>query len=230
VSTWGLNQRTLVIAIAGAAAFTACVFLGREESEQRWLRERNRPNPGAAAEFNRIYGQTDLQILQFYARDGVVTEGGSTVICYGVLNARSVAIAPPAGDLSPSISRCLEVSPMHDTEYTLTATGADGRSASASLRLRVAPDPESLPRIDYFRIDSRKKDYTGQTLFVLAYADRNGEEISIDPPVFPTLHRSPYGRFYVAPRRTTTYTLKVRGKFGHAAERRLTVEVPEGQP
>ena len=51
--------------------------------------------------------------------------------------------------------------------------------------------------------------------------------MDIDPPVFPTLHGSPYGNFYVSPRKTTTYTLTVTGKKGRQARRQLTVEVPD---
>jgi hypothetical protein len=36
------------------------------------------------------------------------------------------------------------------------------------------------------------------------------------------------GSFYVAPEKTTTYTLTVTGKYGHKATRSLTVEVPPG--
>ena len=228
MSRAGLHQRTLWIAILGAALFTAAIFISRHASDRRWRFRGTPPDPALAAEFQHIYGGKGLNIIQFYARDGVIAEGGRTLICYGVVNARSVAIEPPLGDLAPSISRCLDAAPERDTRYTLTAVGLDGSTSTASLEVRVAPDPDTLPRIDYFRIDRRQHDdSTGRMLFTLAYADRNGEEISIDPPVFPTLHRAPYGRFYVAPLHTTTYTLKVKNKFGHVAERRLTVEVPE---
>jgi hypothetical protein len=72
-----------------------------------------------------------LKILQFYARDGVIIEDQSTVICYGVVNAKSLRIDPPMPGFYPALNRCVEVSPQHDTKYTLTAVGNDGQTASA---------------------------------------------------------------------------------------------------
>jgi hypothetical protein len=178
------------------------------------------------AEFARIYGGSEVKILQFYAREASVTEGGKTVICYGVLNARSVEIAPPLDGVGVSLNRCVEAAPERVTKYTLTARGYDGRTISESFELPVVADPDTLPKITYFRVAERKKDYLGRPLFVLAYANRNAEEVSIDPPVFEPLRRSPLGRFYVRPERTTTYTLTVKGKYNHTVSQKLTVEVP----
>jgi hypothetical protein len=56
-----------------------------------------------------------VKILQFYARDGVVTEGEKTVLCYGVSNARSVRIDPPVEGVGPALTRCVEVQPKRET-------------------------------------------------------------------------------------------------------------------
>jgi hypothetical protein len=97
---------------------------------------------------------------------------------------------------------------------------------SQSLLLGVQADPDTLPAITSFRIDKRERDYSGKWIFSLSYAIQNPGEVSIDPPAFPPLHRSPYGNFYVAPPKTTTYTLTVTGPHGHEARKQLTVEVP----
>ena len=166
-----------------------------------------------------------VRIVMFYARDGILTEGAATVLCYGVLNASAVRLDPPAGAVWPSRNHCIDIRPQRDTRYTLTAHGADGRTASASFIVQVAPDPAILPKIDSFRVARCKKDYLGKPVFALSFSDHNAEEVSIDPPVFRPLAGAPMGQFYVAPETTTTYTLSVRGKYGHVARQQLTVDV-----
>lgn len=166
------------------------------------------------------------KITAFYARDGVVTEGGTTVLCYGVSDTKSLKIDPPVDGVWPSFNRCVEVKPKGATHYTLTALGADGQAVSQSLDLQVGADTSSLPKITSFKLEGREKDYAGQTIYQLSFADQNAVEVSIDPPVFPTLHGAPSGQFAVKPDKTTTYTLTVKGKFGHTVQQRLTVEVP----
>jgi len=144
-----------------------------------------------------------------------------------VLNARSVRVDPPLEGVSPALSRCLEVGPERNTRYTLTAVGADGQTATESLALAVRPDDETLPRITSFQVAGRQLDYRGRTVFLVEFTVQNAEEVSIDPPAFPTLHRAPNGRFYISPERTTTYTLTATGVRGHLARRQLKLEVPE---
>jgi len=168
-----------------------------------------------------------VKILAFYPRDAVVTEGGTTVLCFGVSNARSVRIDPPVDGVSPTLSRCVEIRPKGETKYTLTAEGSGGQTVSQAVTVHVGVDTGSLPQISSFRIEGKQKDYSGKTMYTLSFADRNAEEVSIDPPVFPTLHGAPSGQFSVKPDRTTTYTLSVRGKNGHVARKQLTVEVKE---
>ena len=177
------------------------------------------------AEFARTYGGSDVKILQFYAREGNLTQGNPTVICYGVLNARAVRIEPPVEGVSPALSRCVEIAPLQGTRYTLTAEGNDGHTVSESFVLQVSADQATLPHITYFRVANHKMEGS-RHFFLLSFGDQNAEEVSIDPPVFPTLHGAPNGQFLVGPERTTTYTLTVTGKYGHKAERKLTVEIP----
>lgn len=167
-----------------------------------------------------------VKITAFYARDAMVVEGGSTVLCYGVLSAKSVRLDPPAENISPSLNRCIEVRPKAQTRYTLTAEGADGQAVAQSVTIRVGADQAALPRVTSFQIDGAKKDYSGQTMYTLSFAVQNAEEVAIDPPAFPPLHGAPSGQFSVKPDKTTTYTLIVKGKNGHVARQQLTVQVP----
>jgi hypothetical protein len=168
-----------------------------------------------------------VKILSFYPRDVEITEGEKTVLCYGVSDAKSLQIDPPVAGVSPALSRCVEVRPKSETRYTLTAVGSDGQAVSQSATIRIGIEQETLPKITSFQIDRQQKDYAGRTIFTLSFADRNAEEVSIDPPVFQTLHGAPSGQFSVRPDKTTTYTLTVKNKNGHLARRQLTVELPD---
>jgi hypothetical protein len=205
--------------------YLAWVFGGRALRRGQWAREHEQPST-ANSEFARTYGGTEVRILQFYAREGNLTEGGKSAICYGVLNAKSVRIEPPLQGVYPALSRCVEAAPTRETRYTLTAEGEDGRTVSESFVLGVHADQERLPRITTFAVAKRQRDYSGKWIFSLSFAAQNAEEVTIDPPVFPPLHGTPFGSVPVAPEKTTTYTLTVKGKFGHVTQRQLTVQVP----
>ena len=218
-------SRLVFLAAVGAATYLAWVFAARALRTGQWNRE-HAAQPPENPEFARTYGGADVKILQFYAREGSVIEGGKSLICYGVLNAKSVRIDPPVDGAYPALNRCLEVAPQRATRYTLTAEGQDGRSVSQSFVLGVHSDPDTLPRITSFGIAKRQRDYSGKWIFTLTFAAQNPEEVTIDPPAFPPLHGAPFGSFYVAPQTTTTYTLTVTGKHGHKVSRQLTVPVP----
>jgi hypothetical protein len=210
-----MAQRFLWVAIVAAVLYVGWVFTKRQGSGVQ-------PHKAVAANDGE-----DVKILQFYARDSVLTEGNKTVLCYGVLNATSVRIEPPVEGVGPALTRCVEVRPKRETRYTLIAEGSDGSTVSQSFSVRVAADPAILPKITSFRIAGCVKDSQGGSVFSLSFADQNAEEVSIDPPVFPTLHGAGNGKFYVHPEKTTTYTLSVAGKFGHRAQQQLTVDVSE---
>lgn len=205
------------------------VLLARHTASERWERERHAAAaPQSPSKFDATYGGSALKILQFYARDGTITEDESTVICYGVLNAKSVRVAPPLGEMYPALNRCVEAAPEHDTKYTLTAEGNDGRTATAELTLAVKPDLANRPRVTAFRVVKHSFEL-GRHYFTIAFEFQNARTVTIDPPVFSTLEDSaPFGQFVVAPETSTTYILTVVGKKGRKATRQLTVEVPKG--
>jgi hypothetical protein len=214
---------SLQIAAIVAVAYMGLVMVNRRLGER--MREQQPKPPDGFAEFERAYGGSAVKIVQFYSREGTMFEGSTTVLCYGVANARSVRMEPPVEGVSVSINNCVEVSPERDTRYTLTAEGNDGHAVSESFVLKVRPDPATLPKITSFRITKHETDH-GRHIFSIAFAQQNGELVDIDPPAFPTLHGAPNGSFYVSPEKTTTYTLTVTGKKGRQAKRQLTVEVP----
>jgi len=219
-----LAQWSLRVAILAAVLCVGWMFAKRQGfgSDASGLQ----PHTAAASAGSDRPNDADaVKILQFYARDSVLTEGGKTVLCYGVSNARTVRIDPPVEGVGPALSRCVEVRPKRETLYTLIAEGSDGRTVSQSAGVQIASDPAMLPKITSFRMAGCVRDYEGKPVFSLAFGAQNVEEVSIDPPVFQPLHGSTYGQFGVRPEKTTTYTLTVAGKYGHVARKQLTVDV-----
>jgi len=83
------------------------------------------------------YGGDKLTILAFYGMPGTINRGKSAQLCYGVSNAKDVRIDPPVDYVWPSLSRCVNISPTRDTEYTLIAVDDKGNKKTANLTIKV---------------------------------------------------------------------------------------------
>ena len=90
-----MRQVSLFVQMAAivVVAYMALMMVNRRIADQQ--REQQRHQPDGFAEFERAYGGTEVKIVQFYSREGTLFEGSSTVLCYGLANARSVRIEPP---------------------------------------------------------------------------------------------------------------------------------------
>jgi len=124
-------------ALVIALLYTGWIFWSRREAnlalEQR-LMEKQREKDAQTVE---MMGGDRFEILNFYAAPGAIARGETAEICYGVSNAKSVQLTPPAGPMWPSYGRCVDVSPAKDTAYTLTAEDAAGHTQTASVTLHV---------------------------------------------------------------------------------------------
>lgn len=181
--------------------------------------------PVAERKPQKLLAADPVKILAFYPRDAVIIPGGTTLLCYGVSNAKSVHVDPPVDGISPALTRCVEIHPKGETKYTLTAEGSGGQTVSQSTVVHVGGDVAGSPKISAFKIDGKQKDYAGKTMYTLTFAAQNADEISISPPVFHTVHGAPSGTFSVTPDKTTTYTLSAKGKNGQVIQKQLTLEV-----
>jgi hypothetical protein len=127
----------LTIGVVLAAIYAGWTVYSRWNAH----REEERAAKAAEAEADKKivdeYGGGKLKILAFYASPGAVKPGGRALVCYGVANAKSVAIEPHIDDIAPSLSRCIEAFPRRTTEYKLIATDAKGQTATQSFVLRV---------------------------------------------------------------------------------------------
>lgn len=126
----------------------AWLILGGMPNLLRWRAGRlaGDPAPRPAA-FDWVDPSKGLKIIMFYGSPGIVDEGETASICFGVQNAKSVRIEPPLAELKPTFNRCLEASPVKDTRYTLTAEDGKGQVVTESFELKVRPDPRRGMRV-----------------------------------------------------------------------------------
>jgi hypothetical protein len=109
----------------------------------RWHGDRVRQEQAAAAkrsEDQKVFegmGGDRFAILEFFPYPGEISRGDSTMLCYGVSNAKSVTLEPQPNAVWPAFERCVTVSPKKTTTYTLTATDAVGHTKSATVTVEV---------------------------------------------------------------------------------------------
>ncbi len=84
-----------------------------------------------------VFGSGEVKILTFGLAPAHPRRGETINMCYGVANAVSVSLDPEFKDAKPSYNHCLQVAPVKDTTYTLTAKDAKGHSVSESLTVHV---------------------------------------------------------------------------------------------
>jgi hypothetical protein len=82
-------------------------------------------------------GGNRFDILSFYVSPGAIHRGDPAQLCYGVSNAKTVALDPPVAEMWPSASRCFDINPTKTTNYTLTATDAQGNKKTVAVQLKV---------------------------------------------------------------------------------------------
>jgi hypothetical protein len=129
------------ILLLAVAVYVGFILFSRYESN-RAFKERNAEK---AAEQQRAddraaieqLGGSELAIRALYVAPAIVHRGEKAQLCYDVANAKAVTLDPPAGEVWPSHSRCLDLSPRKTTTYTLTITDAAGHSVSQSVQLQV---------------------------------------------------------------------------------------------
>ncbi|HKT47330.1 MAG TPA: hypothetical protein VJP87_07370 [Candidatus Acidoferrales bacterium] len=82
-------------------------------------------------------GGKDLAIQMLYASPKSLARGQSAQLCYGVANAKHVKLEPQNSPVWPSPSRCVEVSPVKTTTYTLTIDDGAGHTQTQSIEVNV---------------------------------------------------------------------------------------------
>ncbi len=121
-----------------ALLYVGWIFFSRRREANEYQQQRQQKEAEAARASVDAYGGDRVKILALTLSEGTIKRGKSAQLCYGVSNAKTVKIDPlPEGDVWPSMSRCLDVSPTKDTVYSLTAQDAAGHVENAQVQLFV---------------------------------------------------------------------------------------------
>jgi hypothetical protein len=131
---------TSTLVLVGALYAGGVLFFRWQSNRDIEKREAEKQAQEKVANAQRAYeslGGSKFDILNFYVTPSLIRPGESTQLCYGVSNAKEVRLDPPAGNVWPSVSRCVAASPKKDTTYTLTAVDAQGNSKTATVTVQV---------------------------------------------------------------------------------------------
>jgi hypothetical protein len=116
------------------------VFLMRWQEDRDFARrfelKKAQERVNAQRDFESL-GGNNFEILNFYVSPAAIRRGESAELCYSVSNTKAVRLDPPAGNVWPSLNRCVEISPKKTTTYTLTAEDAGGHTKISTVTLPV---------------------------------------------------------------------------------------------
>lgn len=160
-----------------------------------------------------------VRITQFYADSSSVARGQRVLLCYGVENAKTVRLDPPRQELSAALARCVEATPAADTTYTLTAEGADGKTATRTLTIPVGPPVAKIVNVNVSSLEVKPGDPV-----TICYTVENARSVTIEPLHF-TGGAKLKGCVNDTPRRSTTYVISAIGAAGNKDQERVTVKV-----
>jgi hypothetical protein len=163
--------------------------------------------------------QARARITQFYAAKPAIPRGEDVLLCYGVENATSVRIVPPVQQIGPALSRCLTVSPVETTTFTLIAEDRSAKTISQSTTVTVTG-----PRPHFNDLAISSKEVKPGELVSFCFKASNAASVRGGPGHFQH-GGSPKGDCLLDnPRKTTAYQLVIEGAGGQD-EAKITVNV-----
>ncbi|HLW99712.1 MAG TPA: hypothetical protein VKR82_13775 [Candidatus Acidoferrales bacterium] len=120
--------------------YVGVVFLARWQEDRDIARrvelKKAQERANAQRDFESL-GGNNFEILNFYVSPAAIRRGDVAELCYSVSNTKTVHLDPPAGNVWPSLNRCVDVSPKKTTTYTLTAEDAGGHTKTSTVTLPV---------------------------------------------------------------------------------------------
>lgn len=128
--------KIMLVSITIAALYLGWTFYSRWRDNRAFISKLEQTKAEQNRPFLEAY-EGGIKIMGFYATPGVITRGKKAQLCYSVVNCERVRIEPPVGDVWPSRSRCVDVSPKSDTTYKLIAEDAEGNVKTTSVTVQV---------------------------------------------------------------------------------------------
>ena len=158
------------------------------------------------------------KITQFYAAPTVIPKGTAGSLCYGVENATKVALSPAVDEVWPSPSRCVQIRPDKETRYTLTATGADGKTDVKTVDVSSVVSPPA-PRLYDLWVNALEVGSGDQVK--ICFKTENAQDVVIDTG---KLYKEA-GCLTDYPKATTSYKIAAVGTNGQRDSRSIRVKV-----
>jgi hypothetical protein len=131
------SSAVLVVALLGVVFVMISRWQESRNNERRAAQERAQKQHEQDRVAIEQLGGKEFAILSFYASPSVIRRGESAQLCYGVANAKSVKLQPQSQPVWPSVARCVDVSPIKSTTYTLTIEDAAGKKLSQDVEVKV---------------------------------------------------------------------------------------------
>jgi hypothetical protein len=131
------SSAVLVVALLGVVFVMISRWQESRNNERRAAQERAQKQHEQDRVAIEQLGGKEFAILSFYASPTVIRRGESAQLCYGVANAKSVKLQPQSQPVWPSVARCVDVSPIKSTTYTLTIEDAAGKKLSQDVEVKV---------------------------------------------------------------------------------------------
>ena len=119
------------------ALYTGWIFYSRWSTAEEARKAAQAQEIERARKDVELNGGSRLKITMLYASVGALRRGQSSQLCYGVVNAKNVSFDPPIANVWPSLNRCVDVSPLKSTTYTLNADDGAGHSDKAQITIQV---------------------------------------------------------------------------------------------
>jgi hypothetical protein len=173
---------------------------------------------------------TPAKITMFYVSPPQVAPGDSALLCYGTEGATEVALEPEVEKLSPSLSRCIEVTPKSTTTYTLHAGNESGGHDMKSVEVIVdakakraaPPAARSQGMIQLFAASSSVVPQNAPV--TLCYGVKGASKVRIEPHV-RDLEAVEKSCFALRLEQTTNFTLIAEAADGSIERETVTVTV-----
>lgn len=128
------------VLLAIGALYVTGVFFMRWQENRDIERKAEQKKEAERVEAQRAFeslGGNNFEILNFYVTPSAIRRGETAQLCYSVSNTKTVRLDPPAGNIWPSLNRCLQISPKKTITYTLTAEDAGGHTKTATVTVPV---------------------------------------------------------------------------------------------
>lgn len=164
------------------------------------------------------------KITSFAASPTSFTSGESAQLCYELVNAVNARIDPTLGELNDKNKSCLKVEPRQTTNYTLYATGGDGKTVSTQLTVNVEAAP--LAKIGMFEAKQDGKATAPGSPAQLCYEVSGASSLSIKPDI-GNVEPIDKGCRTVKPNRTTIYELAATGTDNKTVTKQATISVAQ---